>query len=59
MDKQIRDKLIALFKKYQIIKLVYFFGSKANNSDGVLSDYDLAFYLDEKFKDSLAGRKRI
>lgn len=29
------------------VKLGYFFGSRAENSAGPLSDYDFAFYLDE------------
>lgn len=34
-----------------IVKLGYFFGSRAENSAGPLSDYDFAFYLDEPNKE--------
>lgn len=36
------------FRKIPAIKLVYFFGSRAEGKAGPLSDYDFAFYLDEK-----------
>lgn len=39
-----------IFKNYPSIKLVYFFGSRAAGQSGPLSDYDFAFYLDEKEK---------
>lgn len=42
------DNLKSIFKLYPSIKLVYFFGSKATGQDGPLSDYDFAFYTDEK-----------
>lgn len=38
------------FKSYPKIKLVYFFGSRTVNQYGPLSDYDFAFYIDEKNK---------
>ena len=40
--------LISVFENYAEIKLVYFFGSKAEGNGGVLSDFDFAFYIDEK-----------
>lgn len=40
-------KLSKIFKLYPEVKLVYLFGSKAKDDDGVLSDYDFALYLDE------------
>lgn len=43
--KQNLDDVIEIFNSFQEIKLVYFFGSKANGSDGPLSDYDFAVYL--------------
>lgn len=46
-------KLISLFRKYPKIKLVYFFGSQAVSKSGPLSDYDYAFYFDEKDKKKL------
>ena len=50
MEKIILKKLILIFKKYPAIKLVYFFGSKANGQDGPLADYDFAVYFEEKHK---------
>lgn len=41
-------KLKRLFEGYSEIKLVYLFGSKAEAKSGPLSDYDFAFYFDEK-----------
>lgn len=49
MDKQIRN-LGKIFKKFSAIGLAYFFGSRANGASGPKSDYDFAFYLDEKNK---------
>lgn len=39
-----------IFKNFPKIKLVYFFGSRAEGNAGPLSDYDFAIYLDEKDK---------
>jgi len=50
MDKKSLEKLKEVFDSYPEIKLVYFFGSKARKKDGPLSDYDFAFYLEEKNK---------
>lgn len=47
LPKKIKE-LRQLFKLYPRIKLVYFFGSTVKGKAGPLSDYDLAFYLDEK-----------
>lgn len=44
------EKLNPIFKLYPKIKLVYLFGSMARGKAGPLSDYDFAFYLDEKDK---------
>lgn len=41
-------KLNSIFKLYSSIKLVYFFGSRAKNRQGPLSDYDFAVYFDGK-----------
>lgn len=43
--KEIR-KLSSIFRAYKEIKLVYFFGSRARQEEGVLSDYDFAVYFD-------------
>jgi len=47
LPKKIKE-LDKVFKLYPQIKLVYFFGSAAKEKAGPLSDYDFAFYLDEK-----------
>lgn len=41
-------KLKKIFAIFPQIKLAYFFGSRATGEAGPLSDYDFAFYLDEK-----------
>ncbi|MGQ9723585.1 MAG: type VII toxin-antitoxin system MntA family adenylyltransferase antitoxin [Candidatus Jordarchaeum sp.] len=43
-------KLNSIFRTYPEIKLVYLFGSMATGSEGPLSDYDFAIYLDTKDK---------
>lgn len=37
-----------IFGKYSEVKLVYFFGSRAEGKAGPMSDYDFAVYFDEK-----------
>lgn len=37
-----------IFGKYPEVKLVYFFGSRAEDNAGPMSDYDFAIYFDEK-----------
>ena len=48
MNKVLLNKLKEVINQHREIKLVYFFGSKSENNDGPLSDYDLAFYLDKR-----------
>lgn len=48
MDNEELEQVKAIFENYPVIKLGYFFGSRAANNDGPLSDYDFAVYLDEK-----------
>ncbi len=48
MDKKELSGLTSAFADYDEIKLVYFFGSKAEGKGGVLSDFDFAFYIDER-----------
>ena len=48
MDNKEFKKLKFIFKEFPAVKPVYFFGSKATGEGGPLSDYDLAFYLNEK-----------
>ena len=45
MLKEVK-KLIPLFASYQSVKLVYFFGSRATDEAGPMSDYDFALYAD-------------
>lgn len=47
MDIKLAENLKNIFKSYPEIKLAYFFGSKAKNNGGPLSDYDFAVYFDE------------
>ncbi|MDP2638927.1 MAG: nucleotidyltransferase domain-containing protein [Candidatus Azambacteria bacterium] len=48
MDDKELEQVKSIFENYPEIKLGYFFGSKATNSDGPLSDYDFAVYFDER-----------
>ena len=54
MKENFLKKLQAIFRSYPQIKLVYFFGSRAQEKEGPLSDYDFAFYLDEKDKKKIS-----
>ncbi len=47
MDKEL-NQLKPIFQSCPKIKLVYFFGSRANGQIGPLSDYDFAVYFDER-----------
>ena len=46
-----------LFLKYPQVKMVYLFGSQVSQKTGPLSDYDFAFYLEEKDKKKLFDLK--
>lgn len=48
MTKGELAELNPIFVEDPGIKLVYFFGSRAEGKDGVLSDFDFAFYIDER-----------
>jgi hypothetical protein len=48
MKQKDLKNLVRIFEKYPQIKLVYFFGSRAKGKSGPMSDYDFAFYLDER-----------
>ncbi len=48
MDKEEFSDLVSVFVDYAEIKLVYFFGSKAEGKAGALSYFDFAFYIDQK-----------
>lgn len=51
------DNLKKLFQSKSQIKLVYLFGSQARKTSGPLSDYDFAFYINEKDKKKLFDLK--
>ena len=51
------DNLKSFFQSNSQIKLVYLFGSQVNGTAGPLSDYDFAFYIDEKDKKKLFDLK--
>ncbi|MDA2935782.1 nucleotidyltransferase domain-containing protein [Patescibacteria group bacterium AH-259-L05] len=55
-DKNITS-LVKTFKSFPQIKLVYLFGSKAQDNSGPLSDYDFAFYIDENNKKKITDLK--
>lgn len=59
MKKNMKEikKLISVFRKYPEIKLVYFFGSRARQEHGRLSDYDFAVYLDTMNKNRMSEIK--
>ncbi|MEK7673266.1 MAG: nucleotidyltransferase domain-containing protein [Patescibacteria group bacterium] len=40
-------KIKKIFSGFPAVKLVYFFGSRARNDFGPLSDYDFAVYIEE------------
>lgn len=45
--------LVRIFEGFPEVKLAYFFGSKANGTDGPLSDYDFAVYFDLDKKETI------
>ena len=59
MNNKTLQQLKSIFKNYSEIKLVYFFGSRATNKNGPMSDYDFAFYLDEKNKKKIFDLKLV
>ena len=59
MDNKILQQLKSIFKNYPEIKLVYLFGSRATDKNGPRSDYDFAFYLDEKNKKKMSDFKLV
>ena len=46
-----------IFDKYPEIKLAYFFGSRARQDSGPMSDYDFAVYFDTRDKKKIADIK--
>lgn len=57
MKREQKKQLLKVFKADPRIKLVYLFGSQATGDTGPLSDYDFAFYADEKNKLKLGELK--
>jgi len=47
-DKKMVNKVKEVIKKYPKIKLVYFFGSRANGRFNKNSDYDFAIYFNKE-----------
>ena len=48
MDATTRERLLDLFASFPEVKLAYFFGSRSRGTEGPLSDYDFAVYVDEQ-----------
>lgn len=47
MEEKTLEKIKKILESYPEIKLGYFFGSRARDEAGPLSDYDFAVYFDE------------
>lgn len=56
---ELMEKLAPLFEKYPTVKLVYFFGSRAEGKEGPMSDYDFAIHLDEKNRKKMFNTKSL
>jgi len=48
MDAETRESLSDVFASFVEVKLAYFFGSRSQGTEGPLSDYDFAVYVDEQ-----------
>lgn len=48
MDAKTRESLSDVFVSFPEVKLAYFFGSRSRGTEGPLSDYDFAVYVDEQ-----------
>ena len=57
LSKLQMNNLKKLFQAKLQIKLVYLFGSQVSQKTGSLSDYDFAFYLEEKNRKKLFNLK--
>ena len=57
MDNLKTDNLRQIFELYPEIKLVYFFGSMPKGVAGPLSDYDFAFYINERNRQKIFDLK--
>ncbi|MEK6682147.1 MAG: nucleotidyltransferase domain-containing protein [Nitrospirota bacterium] len=45
---EISTRIKPIIQSHPEIKLAYFFGSQATNKAGAMSDFDFAFYMDER-----------
>lgn len=59
MNNEQTEKVISAFQSHPEVKLAYFFGSRAKNEEGPMSDYDFAVYLDEKDKKKVFETKFV
>ncbi|UCH80627.1 MAG: nucleotidyltransferase domain-containing protein [Nitrospiraceae bacterium] len=59
IKEEIADIIIPIIKSHSEIKLAYLFGSQADGDPGALSDFDFAFYVDEKDSKTLHDLKFI
>jgi predicted nucleotidyltransferase len=60
MDKEeITNIIVPIIKSHSEIKLAYLFGSQVKGDTGALSDFDFAFYVDEKDSKKLHDLKFI
>jgi uncharacterized protein len=57
MDKETLENIIPVFSKHPQVKLAYFFGSRAEGTEGLKSDYDFAVYLEEKDRNKIFSVK--
>jgi predicted nucleotidyltransferase len=46
--KDITDKILPVARSHPEIKLAYLFGSQVTGHTGIVSDFDFAFYIDER-----------
>lgn len=57
MDTKAIEKIKEIFERYPEVKLAYFFGSRAKEKAGPLSDYDFAVYFEERDKKKMFDAK--
>ena len=57
--EEITNIIVPIIKSHLEIKLAYLFGSQVKGETGALSDFDFAFYIDEKDSKNLHDLKFI
>ena len=57
--EEIADIIVPIIKSHVEIKLAYLFGSQVKGDTGALSDFDFAFYINEKDSKKLHDLKFI